>query len=124
LFSIFAALAVILGAVGVYGVISYSVAQRTREIGIRVALGAKRKQVLFLVVGHGARLAVVGVAFGLAGALLLTRLMSSLLYGVGAADPFTYFVVAVVLVFVAVGASYIPARRAMRVDPVVALRYE
>jgi putative ABC transport system permease protein len=124
LFSIFAALAVILGAVGVYGVISYSVAQRTREIGIRVALGTKRKQVLFLVVGQGARLAVVGVSIGLIGALLLTRLMSSLLYGVGAADPFTYFVVAVVLVFVAVGASYIPARRAMRVDPVVALRYE
>jgi putative ABC transport system permease protein len=124
LFSIFAALAVILGSVGVYGVISYSVAQRTREIGIRVALGAKRKQVLLLVVGHGARLAVVGVAIGLIGALLLTRLMASLLYGVGAADPFTYFVVAVLLVFIALAASYIPARRAMRVDPVVALRYE
>jgi putative ABC transport system permease protein len=124
LFSIFAGLAVILGAVGVYGVISYSVAQRTREIGIRVALGAKRKQVLLLVVGHGARLAVIGVAIGLVGALLLTRLMASLLYGVGAADPFTYFIVAVLLVFIALAASYIPARRAMRVDPVVALRYE
>jgi putative ABC transport system permease protein len=124
LFSIFAGLAMILGAVGVYGVISYSVAQRTREIGIRVALGAKRKQVLLLVVGHGARLAVVGVGIGLIGALLLTRLMASLLYGVAPADPLTYAGVAVLLVIVAVAASYIPARRAMRVDPVVALRYE
>jgi putative ABC transport system permease protein len=124
LFSVFAALALVLGAVGVYGVISYSVAQRTREIGIRMALGARRQEVLYLIVGHGAALAFAGVLIGLAGAFLLTRLMSSLLYGVGAADPETYFGVALLLVVVAIAASYLPARRAMRVDPVVALRYE
>jgi predicted permease len=124
LFSLFAALAVVLGTVGVYGVISYSVAQRTREIGIRMALGARREEVLHLIVGQGACLALAGVAVGLVGALLLTRLMSSLLYGVGPADPSTYFAVALLLVLVAIAASYVPARRAMRVDPVVALRYE
>jgi putative ABC transport system permease protein len=124
LFSIFAALALALGAVGVYGVISYSVAQRTREIGIRMALGARRQEVLHLVVGQGAKLAAVGVAMGLLAALLLTRLMASLLYGVGAADPLTYIAVALLLMVVAVAASYIPARRAMRVDPMVALRHE
>jgi putative ABC transport system permease protein len=124
LFSLFAALAVVLGAVGIYGVVSYSVAQRTREIGIRMAMGARRQEVLFLIVGQGAWLALAGVAAGLLGALALTRLMSSLLYGVGASDPSTYAAVAVLLVSVAIAASYIPARRAMRVDPVVALRYE
>jgi putative ABC transport system permease protein len=124
LFCIFATLAVALGAVGIYGVISYSVAQRTREIGIRMAMGARRQQVLLLVVGQGARLAAVGVVAGLVGAVLLTRLMASLLYGVGAADPATYAAVGVLLMLVAVVASYIPARRAMRVDPMVALRYE
>jgi putative ABC transport system permease protein len=124
LFSIFAALALALGAVGVYGVISYAVTQRTREIGIRMALGARREEVLYLVVGQGVRLAAVGVAIGLAGALLLTRLMGSLLYGVGAADPLTYVTVGILLLLVAVAASYIPARRAMHVDPMVALRYE
>jgi len=124
LFAIFAALAVILGAIGIYGVISYSVAQRTREIGIRIALGARRGEVLMLIVGQGAKLALAGVFAGLIGALLLTRLMTSLLYGIDSTDPFTYVSVAVVLTLVAVSASYIPARRAMQVDPMVALRYE
>ena len=124
LFCIFAALAVVLGAVGIYGVISYSVAQRTREIGIRMALGARREEILLLVVGQGTKLAALGVAAGLAGAVVLTRLMASLLYGVGAADPMTYAAVGSLLMLVAIAASYIPARRAMRVDPMVALRYE
>jgi predicted permease len=124
LFSIFASLAVVLGAIGIYGVISYSVAQRTREIGIRMALGACRNEVVLLVVGQGAKLALIGVAAGLIGAALLTRLMASLLYGVTAGDPFTYLAVGVLLMVVAVTASYLPARRAMRVDPMVALRYE
>ncbi|HYL64093.1 MAG TPA: ABC transporter permease [Candidatus Methylomirabilis sp.] len=124
LFSIFAALALLLGAAGIYGVISYFVAQRTREIGIRLALGARRKEVLLMIVGQSARLALLGVGIGLIGALLLTRLMGSLLYGVAASDPLTYAIVAVLLLIVALAASYVPARRAMRVDPVVALRYE
>jgi predicted permease len=124
LFAIFAALALALGAVGIYGVISYAVAQRTREIGIRMALGARQQEVLLLIVGQCARLAFLGVAIGLAGALLLTRLMSSLLYGVGAADPATYASVAILLVVVALAASYLPARRAMRMDPAIALRHE
>ena len=124
LFSIFAGLAVLLGAVGIYGVISYFVAQRTREIGIRLALGARGKEVLFMIVGQSARLALLGVGIGLAGALLLTRLMGSLLYGVAPSDPLIYTVVGALLLMVALAASYVPARRAMRVDPVVALRHE
>ena len=124
LFATFATLALALGAIGIYGVISYSVSQRTREIGIRMALGARRTEVLRLVVGQGTRLALIGVAIGLAGALALTRLMGSLLYGVRATDPLTYLAVAVLLMIVAVSASYLPARRAMQVDPIVALRYE
>jgi len=124
IFLLFAALAVALGAVGIYGVISYSVAQRTREIGIRMALGAKRREVLSMVLRQSAILAFVGIAIGIVSALLLTRLMASLLYGVGPGDPSTYAGVAVLLTAVALAASYLPARRAMRVDPVVALRHE
>jgi len=124
LFTLFAALALALGAVGIYGVISYSVAQRTREIGIRMAMGAKRQEVLLLVVGESARLALAGVLIGLGTALLLTRLMVSELYGVRPTDPLTYAVVTVLVLLVALSASYLPARRAMRVDPVVALRHE
>jgi len=124
IFSIFAALALTLGAVGIYGVISYSVAQRTREIGIRIALGARRPEVLLLILRQSALLALAGIGIGLVGAFFLTRLMASLLYGVSAADPATYFAVSVLLIAVALAASYLPARRAMRVDPVVALRYE
>ena len=124
LFAIFATLAVALGAIGIYGVISYSVSQRTREVGIRMALGARRTEVLRLVVGQGTRLALIGVAAGLAGALALSRLMTSLLYGVRATDPVTYLAVAALLMIVAVIASYLPARRAMQVDPIIALRYE
>jgi putative ABC transport system permease protein len=124
LFGVFAALALLLGSVGIYGVVSYSVAQRTREIGIRMALGARRQEVLFLVVGQGVKLALAGVAIGVVGGLMLTRLMSGLLYGVHATDPMTYGAVAVLLLVVAFAACFIPARRAMQVDPMVALRYE
>ncbi len=124
LFAVFAALALLLGSVGIYGVVSYSVAQRTREIGIRMALGARRQEVLLLVVGQGVKLALAGVAIGIVGGLMLTRLMSGLLYGVHATDPVTYGAVAVLLLLVALAACFIPARRAMHVDPIVALRYE
>ncbi len=103
---------------------AYNVAQRTREIGIRIALGARGNDVLRLVVGQGARLALIGVVLGMMGAFALTRLMASMIYGVSAADPLTFFAVAFLLAFVALTACYIPARRAMRVDPLVALRYE
>jgi putative ABC transport system permease protein len=124
LFGLFAALALILASVGIYGVTAYSVAQRTREMGIRIALGASRNDVVQIVVSQGVRLAIIGVVLGLAGAFALTRLMTGMIYGVSSSDPATFCVVAFLLMSVALAASYIPARRAMRVDPIVALRYE
>jgi putative ABC transport system permease protein len=120
----FAGLALVLSALGIYSVLSYSIAQRTREIGLRVALGAERASVLRLVVGGGARLALFGIAAGIATALALTQLMTGLLYGVRATDPITFSAVAIVLAATSLLACYIPARRAMNVDPIVALRYE
>jgi predicted permease len=120
----FAALALILSAIGIYGVISYLAAQRTQEIGIRMALGAQRRQVLGMVLGQGLRVAAIGVAIGLAAALALTRFIASLIYGVKPHDPLTFTGVAALLTLVALGASYLPALRATRIDPVMALRYE
>ena len=120
----FAAVALLLAAIGIYGVISYSVAQRTHEIGLRAALGASREDLLRMVLGSGATLTALGLAIGAAGALGLTRLMSSMLFGVGPRDPATMGAVALVLALVAVIACYVPARRAAKVDPMVALRYE
>jgi predicted permease len=124
LMGLFATVALVLSSVGIYGVISYMVGQRTREIGIRIALGAPPKDVLRNVLSQGAKMALFGVAIGIVVALALAHLLSTMLYGVSARDPLTLLVVAGLLILVALTACYIPARRAMRVDPIIALRYE
>ena len=124
LLSVFSALALVLSAVGIYGVISYLTGQRTHEIGVRVALGASRRDVLQMVLGQGLKITLIGVGIGVVAALGFTRLITTLIYGVGASDPLTFGGVAILLSAVALFACYIPARRAMRVDPIVALRYE
>jgi putative ABC transport system permease protein len=121
---VFAAVALILAAFGVYGVLSYSVAQRTNEMGIRMALGAQPRELLRMTMRHGMALAVIGLAIGLAAAFALTRVMASLLYEVKPADPFTYAAVSMLLLGVAAAATYAPARRAGKVDPITALRWE
>jgi ABC-type antimicrobial peptide transport system permease subunit len=120
----FAALALILATIGLYGVISYSVAQRTQEIGVRVALGATHKQVLSMIMGQGLRFAAMGLAIGQLMAMLLNRALKGLLVGVSTTDPVTLLVTAAALLIVAALACYVPARRAARVDPIVALRFD
>jgi ABC-type antimicrobial peptide transport system permease subunit len=124
LLTLFACVALGLAAIGVYGVIAYLVSQGTREVGIRMALGATPKEILLLVVRQGMMVALVGVAAGLAGALVATRFMSSLLFGVSATDPMTFTGIALLLGLTALMASYVPARRAARIDPMVSLRSE
>jgi putative ABC transport system permease protein len=124
LLALFAGVALALSTIGIYGVMASMVVQRNREIAVRMALGAKPVDVLRLVVRHGASLTGIGVAAGLLGALALTRLLTGLLYGIQAGDPLTLAAVSMVLAVVALAASYVPARRATRVDPIVVLRYE
>jgi ABC-type antimicrobial peptide transport system permease subunit len=124
LMTVFGASALLLAAIGIYGLMAYSVEQRTQEIGIRLALGAQAAQVKNMVVLQGMGLTAIGLAIGLAGALALTRVIATFLFGVGAWDPLVFTVVPAVLTLVAFAAIWLPARRASRVDPIVALRYE
>jgi putative ABC transport system permease protein len=124
LLGIFAGIAALLAALGIYSVISYGVAQRTREIGLRMALGAQRRDVVRLIIGEAMRVALLGIALGLAGALLLTRFLGNLLYGVPATDLLTFAAVTTLLTAVALFACFLPARRAAIVEPMVALRHE
>ena len=124
LVGIFAVLAVVLAAVGIYGVMSYTVSQRRQEIGVRIALGAQAANVRSMILIETIKLTALGVAIGLAGAFVVARFLSSLIFGVGTHDPLTFLGVALLLMAVALAAAYVPARRAMRVDPMVALRYE
>jgi ABC-type antimicrobial peptide transport system permease subunit len=121
---VFGILALALAAVGIYGVMSYIAPQRSREIGIRMAMGAQPRDVLAIVISQGLRLVGIGIATGIVAGVALSHLMSSLLFGVSPTDPLTFVGVALLLTFVALAACYIPARRAMSVDPMVALRYE
>jgi putative ABC transport system permease protein len=124
LLGIFAAVALLLACVGIYGVMSYSFSQRTREVGIRVALGAQRRDILFMALGEGMHIVISGLAIGLAGAMIVTRVYSSMLFGIGPADPATFVSVSGILAGVALLACFLPARRATRVDSLVALREE
>jgi putative ABC transport system permease protein len=124
LLAVFAGFALTLAAVGIYGIVAYSVSQRTHEIGVRLALGAQRRDVLAMVVSEGMTMTAIGTVAGIGAALALTRVMSSLLFGIGAADPITFTAIPIALLLVALAACYLPARRATRVEPVTALRQE
>ena len=124
LFVAFAGLALVLGLIGIYGVLSFLVSRRTREIGIRVALGAQRRDVLWLIMKEGAKFSLIGISLGLVSALGVTRLLASELYGVSPADPVTFLAAAILMTVVTLLACYIPTRRAMRVDPLIALRQD
>jgi putative ABC transport system permease protein len=124
LLGIFAGLALILASVGIYGVMSYSVTQRTQELGVRIALGAQRRDIFSLVLKQGIILALIGVGIGLAAAIGLSKVVASVLYGISATDPVTFISVAVIMIAVAVVACFFPARKATKVDPLTAMRYE
>ena len=122
--AVFASFALLLATIGIYGVVAFAVERRTHEIGIRMAVGAQSADVLYLVLRHGLMLGLLGIAIGIGGALVMSRIIGSMLYGTGANDPLTYLVVSVTFLVIAMVASYIPARRAARLDPLLALRWE